>query len=92
MSMTKAKFKHYVYGIGIVKLSPIKDIESETVEDRIFKTYGDAAEYIKNELFPKLHSYLYVRFDEDDWVYSIFDSRTDKEIAYVYVRTFDYYN
>lgn len=89
--MAKAKFKHYVYGIGIVKLSPIKDIESETVEDRIFKAYVDADEYIKNELLPKLHSYLSVRFDDDDWVYSIFDSRTGKQIAYVYVRTFDYY-
>jgi hypothetical protein len=89
--MAKTKFKHYVYGIGIVKLSTIKDIESETVEDRIFEAFVDADEYIKNELLPKLHSYLSVQFDEDDWVYSIFDSRTGKQIAYVYVRTFDYY-
>ena len=89
--MAKAKFKHYVYGIGIVKLSPINDIESETVEDRIFEAVVDADEYIKNELLPRLHSYLSVQFDVEDWVYRIFDSRTNKEIAYVYVRTFDYY-
>ena len=89
--MAKAKFKHYVYGIGIVKLSPINDIESETVEDRIFEAFVDVNEYIKNELLPKLHPYLSVQFDQDDWVYNIFDSRTDEQIAYVYVRTFDYY-
>lgn len=84
--MAKAKFIHYAYGVEIYYV----DKDSYVLQDNIFGSFNAADEYIKNDLIPGLHSYLYAEYDIDDWSYDIIDGRNGQKIANIHIRTFYY--